>query len=232
MTQVRTGFDPKANGFQFTNRFQGGAVVAELARQDRLSELTGLEVPTAVRDLTDLASGASFWGTFGLCGGMSSTALERFKQGEPMPATRSIPDRDSELFQELVRRQADSLDGRKVLERCILWQLLPDSSPIWMFWAKGVGRVTTEQEWPKLRRALEAGAPTLLVLLRVQGIASPAENHQVMAVGCDYTGDGKAVVHMYDPNHPGAMPTVALDVKKRTVGPRQSTGERVRGFFV
>jgi hypothetical protein len=174
MTRVRTNFDPKANGFLFANRFQGGAVVAELARQDRLSELTGLKVPRAVRGLADLASGAGFWGTFGLCGGMSSTALQRFNRGEPIPATHSIPDVDSELFQELVRRQADSLQGRMVLERCLAWQLLPDRVPTWVFWAQGVGRLTTEREWPKLRAALEAGSPTLLVLVRVQGVGSPA----------------------------------------------------------
>jgi hypothetical protein len=232
MTKIRTNFDPKVNGFHFTNRFDGGAVVAELARQDRLSELTGLKVPKAAQDLADLASGASFWGTFGLCGGMSSTALEWFKQGDPIPVTHTIPNRDSELFRELVRRQADSLQGRTVLERCMVWQLLPDRAPAWMFWIKGVGKLTTQGEWPKLRAALETGTPTLLVLLRNHGVASPAKNHQVVAVGFDIMSGGGVVVHIYDPNHPGSSPTFALDVRNQTVGPKQSTGEPVRGFFL
>ena len=232
MTEIRTNFDPKTNGFQFTNRFPGGAVVAELARQDRLSELTGLKVPRAVRNLTDLASGAGFWGTFGLCGGMSSGALARFKHGEPVPVTRSIPEPDSELFRELVRRQAETLQGRKVLERCLAWQLSPDRASTWMFWTKGIAWLTTEREWPRLRAALQGGSPTLLCLLRVRGVGSPADNHQVVAVGADIAADGKVLVHMYDPNHPRAAPTFTLDTRNRTVGPRQSTGEPVRGFFV
>ena len=232
MTEIRTNFDPKTNGFQFTNRYPGGAVVAELARQERLSELTGLKVPRAVRNLTDLASGAGFWGTFGLCGGMSSGALARFEQGEAVPATRSIPEPNSELFQELVKRQADTLQGRKVMERCLTWQLLPDRTPTWMFWVKGVGRLTTESEWPRLRSKLQAGSPTVLCLIRVRGAGNPADNHQVVAVGADIESSGRVVVHLYDPNHPRATPTFPMDTVDQTVGPRQSTGEPIRGFFM
>lgn len=54
----------RCTGFQFNNRFAGGSVVAELAAEDRLSQLSGLKVPRAVRQLTDLAAGADFWGSF------------------------------------------------------------------------------------------------------------------------------------------------------------------------
>ena len=33
-----TDFDPDVYGFRFANRFSGGNVVAELARQERLSD--------------------------------------------------------------------------------------------------------------------------------------------------------------------------------------------------
>lgn len=230
--EVKTGFDPMVNGFGFTNRFLGGAVVSELARQDRLSELTGLKVPRVVRQLTDLAAGEEFWGTYGLCGGMSWAALDRFSKAEPAEPDRSIPAPDRDLFRELVTRQADSMRGRSLMERCILWQLLPDRTPWWMIWSKGVGRLTTEQEWPKLRAALHGGTPVGLVLIRVKGIADPSRHHQVVAVGYQVGEKGNLEVLLYDPNHPRRQPSFPLDPDSSTVGPRQSTGELVRGFFL
>jgi hypothetical protein len=229
--RIQTGFDPQVHGFQFTNRFAGGSVVAELAAQDRLSQLSGLKVPRAVRQLTDLAAGADFWGSFGLCGGMSWTALDRYRKGEPIADTRAIPERDTGLFRSLVTRQADSMSGRALLERCLLWQFLPDRAPWWMFWAKGVGRLTVEEEWPKLRHLLDSGEPTSLVLIRNQGIASPGDHHQVLAIGYE-TSNGAATIELYDPNHPRRRPTIPLDLEAQMCGPRQSTGERTRGFFV
>jgi hypothetical protein len=213
VTEVRTQFDPHLNGFQFPNRFPGGAVVAELVRQNRLSELTGLKVPRAIRTMTELASNEDFWGTFGLCGGMSSLALQRFGEGTAVPATHTIPAGDDELFHELVGEQADSLKGRTVLERCLIWQLLPDRAPWWMFWTKGVAQQTVQMEWPKLQASLGRGAPLLLVLLRAQGITSPAQNHQVVATGYDVAGDGDVTVHIYDPNHPRSEPTFPIDLQ-------------------
>jgi len=229
--KVQTEFDPPLHGFQFTNRFSGGAVVAELASQGRLSQLIGLQTPKAVRDLTDLAHSAEFWGNFGLCGGMSWSALDRYETGQPIETARAIPVRDSELFRQLVGRQADSMKGRSLLERCLIWQLLPDEAPWWLFWSKGVGRLTMEGEWPRLRASLDAGRPSSLVLIRNQGIASPGDHHQVVAIGYEMN-DGVVGIELYDPNHPRARPTIPLDLSARTCGPRQSTGERTRGFFL
>ena len=229
--KVQTGFDPELHGFQFTNRFAGGSVVSELARQDRLSQLSGLKVPRSVRQLTDLAKGADFWGSLGLCGGMSWTALDRYNKGEPVEDNRTIPERDTVLFRSLVTRQADSMRGRALLERCLVWQVLPNRAPWWMFWTKGVGRLTVEGEWPKLKATLDGGKPTSLVLIRNQGIASPGDHHQVVAVGYE-ASDGAAKIELYDPNHPRTRPTIPLDLKAQTCGPTQSTGERTRGFVV
>lgn len=229
--KVQTAFDPRLHGYQFTNRFSGGAVVAELIDQDRLTQLIGLKTPAVVRDLTNLAQSATFWGDFGLCGGMSWGALDAYETGQPIAGTRSIPDRGTELFRRLVTRQADSMRGRSLLERCLVWQLLPDQTPRWMFWSKGVGRLTVETEWPRLKSALDAGTPSSLLLIRNHGLASPGDHHQAVAIGYE-TSDGIARVELYDPNHPRARPTVPIDLRTRTCGPRQSTGERTRGFFV
>lgn len=230
--EVNTRFDPNVNGFGFTNRFRGGDVVAELARQDRLTELTGLKVPRALRQLTDLAAGEGFWGIFGLCGGMSWAAIDRFRRDERPDGDQSIPGPDSEIFRELVAKQADSLRGRKLMERCLVWQVLPDRAPWWMIWSKGVGRITVEQEWPKLRSALEAGEPSGLVLVRAAGVANPSVNHQVVAIGYQVTNAGNVEIRLYDPNHPRRRPSFLLQPTSRSVGPRQSTGEPIRGFFV
>jgi hypothetical protein len=228
---VQTGFDPKVHGFQFTNSFRGGSVMAELARQDRLSPLSGVKLPRALRHLTHLAENADFWGAFGLCGGMSWTALDRFERGQQIEDTRTIPAPDTELFRALVAKQADSMRGRSLLERCLVWQVLPGRAPWWMFWSNGVGRLTIEDEWPRLRGHLDRGTPMSLVLVRVEGVANPGDNHQVVAIGYE-TGDGAVQIEMYDPNHPRARPTIPLDLRRQTCGPRQSTGERVRGFFI
>lgn len=230
--EVTTGFDPRLHGFGFRNSFPGGSVVAELARQGRLSELTGLKVPRAIRGLTDLAAGGDFWGAFGLCGGMSWSALDRYQQSIPSAEIRSTPDSAHELFRELVKRQADSMKGRGLMERCIVWQFLPDRAPWWMIWSMGVGRLTASQEWPKLRSALDAGTPTGMVLIRAQGVVAPSKHHQVVAVGYRVSGAGAVTIDLYDPNHPGMRSSVPLEPVSQTVGPRQSTGESVRGFFV
>ncbi len=229
--EVRTGFDPAEHGFRFTNRFRGGEVVGEMVRQGRLQELTGLKVPRAVRHLTDLTEGEGFWGTFGLCGGMSWSALDAYRRGDPRPDTTSIPGSGSRLFTDLVNRQADSMRGGDLLERCLVWQVLPDKTPWWMFWSKGVGRLSVDGEWPKLRAALDSGIPTALALIRARGVAMPDKHHQVVATGYDLSGE-RAEIHLYDPNHPGSAPLLPIDLGAWSVGPRQSSGEEVRGFFV
>jgi hypothetical protein len=234
MVEVHTGFDPHVHGFKFANRFHGGAVVAELVRQGRLSELTGLNLPKAIRHLTDLAGAEDFWGTFGLCGGMSWAALDRYRRGEPIPETDSVPGTGEELFSELVGRQVDSMRGRQLLERCIVWQMLPDRVPWWWFWSKDVGRLTGHKEWPALRAALENDTPASLTLIRAHGVTSPARHHQVVATGYEDSNEGEVAVHLYDPNHPGSRPVIHLDLGEdyRSPRPRQSTGEPLRGFFV
>jgi hypothetical protein len=101
-----------------------------------------------------------------------------------------------------------------------------------MFWTHGVAKETIEEQWPRLHTALRAGNPTVIVLLRGRGITNPDVNHQVVAVGADVEDDGKVVVHIYDPNHPRQRPTFPLDIRNQTVGPKQSTGEVVRAFFI
>jgi hypothetical protein len=229
-----TDFDPDVYGFRFANRFSGGNVVAELARQERLSELVGLQLPRVVRDLANLAENAAFWGIFGLCGGMSWGALDRFHRRIPAPQIESPPAPGEELFSELVARQADSMRGRSLMERCLKLQITPDRTPYWLFWVKGVIRQTIEDQWPKLRQALDNGHPTALTLIRVSGLEPPARHHQVVAIGYDLVDSETVSIRLYDPNHPQSIKTLRLGTRPghQSIEADSFTGRGLRGFLV
>ena len=232
IVKVITDFKPETHGFGFPNRFSGGQVVGELARQGRLDELAGLDLPAVLPDMISLIRGMSFWGTFGLCGGMSWAALDAFFAGQSAP-TLSGPGPDSDLFGLLVRRQADSMRGTAMLERCLRWQITPDQAPWWWPWSTSVRGATEREEWPQLKVALDAGRPESLCLIRVRGVASPDRHHQVVATGYELEGSNLRV-RLYDPNHPKATPVLTMQLRRRPykMEPRQTTGEDLRGFFV
>lgn len=232
MTQ--TDFDPTVHGFMFPNRFPGGAVVAELARQHRLAELIGVQLPGAVRHLARLVENEDFWGTFGLCGGMSWGAIDRHRRGVPVPGARTSPASGEDLFSELVGLQADSMRGRRLMERCLGLQVVPDRTPWWWFWSQGVLDRTIDGQLPLLRDSLDRGAPTALTLIRASGTQSPARHHQVVAIGYEATGTDRTAIQLYDPNHP--LTTVTLRLTTRPKQPEieadGSTGRGLRGFVV
>ncbi len=228
-----TAFDPRTHGFGFSNRFLGGAVVAELSRQERLSELLGVTVPKGARLLTDIAGSMSFWGTFGLCGGMAWAALDRFFGRGSVPAATAPPGPGDPLFSELVRRQADSMGGQALIGRCLSWQFTPDEVPWWWFWTRGVRNMTVRREWPILKEMLDQGTPASLTLIRASGAADPSRNHQVVAIGYREEGASRQI-YLYDPNHPRARPHLQLDLgaNEDLQACSQSSGEPLRGFFL
>lgn len=233
MTHVRTTFDPAVHGFRFRNQFQGGHVVSELAAQGRIDDL-GIDLPPPVGDVLSLARGAGFWGTFGLCGGMSWAALDLYLKGQPAPSDSTSPRDGSELFSRLVGRQADSLAKTELLRKVLTWQLLPDSTQWWRFWLDNIGKLVEQREWPQLRAALDGGRPQSLCLIRSRGVSGFAKNHQAVATGYEIGADGRVTVDLYDPNHPGMTPKVSFQPGggANRIDARQSTGEPVRGFFV
>lgn len=227
-----SGFDPPTHGFAFTNRFEGSEVVAELVRGGLMAELVGIRLPRPVRHLTDAAAGLDFWGTFGLCGGMSWAALDRYFTGAPVPPSDRPPISGDDLFSELVRRQVESMSGGALIARCLTWQVTPDRTPWWMFWSRGVLQMTGEREWSALKSSLEAGTPAPITIVRLGGATNPSRNHQVVAIGYQEE-EATRRVHLYDPNHPGARPSLQMTLGPggRLLGCRQTTGEAVRGFF-
>lgn len=227
-------FDPRTHGFGFSNRFSGGDVVAELIRKDTLSQLTGIRVPRPARHLADVAASLDFWGTFGLCGGMAWAALDRYFGGATTPNVTTPPGPGDDLFSELVERQVASMGGRRLIARCLAWQLTPDRTPWWIFWTRGVLQLTERREWPALRSSLDRRVPASLTLVRIAGLASPSLNHQVVAIGYHHLDQLTVQVHLYDPNHPGDRPGLFMNFNAEglLVACSQTTGEPVRGFFV
>ena len=166
----------------------------------------------------------------GLCGGMCFTVRDLFEAGIPVPTDREPPVNGSPRFKSIVRRQVQSLD----------WLRLP--ARFWMRSALGASfggdraRATYKQEWPKIRRELDAGRLAMLGLTRVAG-KNPfrlTANHQVIAYG--YAEDGRGVtLRLYDPNWPDndtVTATLHLDPALRATGLEQSTGEPLLGYFL
>jgi len=163
---------------------------------------------------------------YGLCGGMCFSALDFYYAGLPVPDETEIPTRGSELYDHLLKRQLDSLPPPSMPLRLFEWMLLSPAQ-VWR-------RVATT-EFPKLRRRLDRGDPTVLCLIRARGFDDPAKNHQVVATAYAYDEETKtAVIWLYDPNHPGEEPTLEISLANPQEGirGRQSTGEPLYGFFV
>ena len=208
--------------------------MSELAAQGRLDDQLGIDLPGPIADVLSLAREAGFWGTFGLCGGMSWAALDLYLLGKPVPEGSNPPGGGTALFATLVGRQADSLAKTQLFQKLLAWQLLPDSMQWWRFWLDNVGKLVQSREWPQLRASLDAGRPQSICLVRSRGISGFANNHQVVAIGYE-TGPGERVtVDLYDPNHPGFVPKLSFQpgAGANRIDARQSTGEPVRGFFV
>lgn len=214
MISATTGFEAAEHGFHFRNSYRGDDVIAAVAPGSAAEVLVGND---------------DFWKGWGLCGGMSWSALDRFLAGEPIPGDNRRPSRTSQLFQELVHRQLDSFDGIHLLSRCVDWQSRADTRRWWdprdTTW-----RMTTHH-WPLLKQSIDAGVPASLTLIRTKTKLS--KNHQVLATGYCVDAAGIGYVTLYDPNHPGETPNIRLRLDGPEAGrAEQSTGEPLRGFFV
>jgi hypothetical protein len=228
-----TGFDPTVHGFHFRNRFSGSDVIDELVEQRRLDELLGVDLPDPLEDLVGRVRGATFWGAFGLCGGMSWAALDRYFKDQIPPAQASGPDRETELFNELVARQADSMQGGQMIATCLRYQMVPEVAPAWWPWRRSLGRITETTEWPKVRASLDSDRPAPICLVRVRGVSNPDRHHQVLTTGYRLDGGDLLTIGVYDPNHPDARPeiTMRLGTRRHDLHLSQTTREPLYGFF-
>jgi hypothetical protein len=207
MVNARTSFEPTINGFKFINYFQ---LPSSISLNISFIHVPSVSLPQLV---------------YGLCGGMSYSALDYYHAGMAIPGDANVPASGSPIYEYLLRRQLASLDHGTV-QKVLLWMLAPDEELAeWM--ANG--------ELSTLRTTLDGGNPAVLVLIRARGLSDPSHNHQVTAIGYDFDPDTSAMtIYLYDPNHPGEEPCLTLSLANPAGGLNlaQSTGEPLRGFFV
>jgi hypothetical protein len=222
-TAAVPGFRPSVHGFPFANSWPPGPTV----------KFAGLD--PRIIGIGDASAG--------LCGGMAVAVRDLYEAGLVAPADREPPANGSPRFQAIVRRQVQSLDWLRVPLRYFDLQALRPDPPTW--WSRASRRepprvVAIRDEWPKICDEIDDGHPSVVGLIRVQGL-SPSiltRNHQVLAFGYGEE-DGHRVLRIYDPNHPGndtveLRATIDQD-KARPMHERialaQSTGEPLLGFF-
>ena len=216
----QTAFEPGVHGFRFSNSWNGADIVAEL--------LDGFEIAPM------LPVPDGFWDRWGLCGGMAWHALDCFFMRNPMPQQTTRPQRESDLFRILVARQVVSFRGLALLSECLRWQSRRDQN-IWWDPRRGVGAMTQSKHWPRIRASIDAGYPASLCIIRASGATNPTDNHQVLAIGYEYDdADRRVELDLYDPNHPNTRPQISFEIGHPggRISARQSSGERVRGFFL
>ena len=198
-----SGFLPSATGFHFANDFEAAPVLT-------------FRLPFVGEIPIGNASG-------GMCGGMAYAAADLFLAARKPPADKVAPKPGTSLFRHIAGRLLDSFGGlRGILD--YLRFMAADPVGIW--------RLSCAQ-WPAVRRALDAGRPCPLGLVKVWS-RNPfllGNNHQVLAYGYDLGEGGDLVLRIYDPNEPGDD-RVTLAMGLRSPGEiRYSADSAGRGFF-
>lgn len=242
-------FDPRRDGFSFSNSFRWtDADLGHLAK--RLRPLAGAVLGTAGALGGRLARGrgtgvagalaggamgsvglgdglvftiAKQWRTFGLCGGMSLAAIERWPGRTRVPTSALEKDAIRPLLR---RRQAETL--RRSLPRFVA------------AWARARLDGTAHpplghslvREVESAAAQIESGRPAVLGV--VGDSPDPFANHQVVAFGVERLASGGARFTIYDPNAPGQTRHVtarplASDPSKTDVTTDIPTGPRARG---
>ncbi len=201
-----TDFRPSTHGWAFPNRFRYPP------------SMLGLSVPVSP--------------TFGFCGGLCWSALDRY-YAERLPTALDAPRPGEPLYEELLQRQLNALSTGGWI-RVHEWQAKPDTPE--RFRRNDIGTATLA-EYRRARQLLDSGEPVLLHLVRVAGpFANPTENHQVLAWSSQENPTARnARIRVYDPDRPGdddVFIELALKRENGRVALRQSTGEALRGFFV
>lgn len=183
MTAAATRFRPEIHGFRFVNSFT-------LVKPSQIELPFGLTI-----DLRSIC--------FGLCGGMCAAALDYFYGEEALPEVADPNALPPGLFQYLCERQLDSMSIPIVL-KFIEWMVIEDQER---------ARRMVRTEIRAITRALDAGKPVILGLIRATGAASPTTNHQVLALGYRLDEATRVMtIDLYDPNRPGLKTFVRMDL--------------------
>jgi len=123
-----------------------------------------------------------------------------------------VPPADGRLGVYLRKRDADSFAALSARE-FVRWSLAPDFPTRCH---RGVVDLTVEEQFPRLRRSIDAGRPVPLGLIAARSLDAheAARNHQVVAYGYDEDPDSGAFrIHVYDPDRPGEAVVLGLEPK-------------------
>lgn len=195
-------FSPAQNGYHFVNLFKGVMLPFSIPEIPGLNRLSG---------------------TYGLCGGMASTAYDHYLFGRETPRQNSVPRGGSTLQRYLYRRQMDSFGtlGEYIL-KFASWMKLPDDT------ADGLCSLTAH-EFQHFRARLANNMGSVLGLLYAKGskISHLFLNHQVLGYALDSPDEDHSVIHIYDPNYP-ERDDVTIRVERCIVG--QQNGQPIHGL--
>jgi hypothetical protein len=168
---------PTLHGFHFVNSF------------------SGFFLPFALPPIPGLTKTNS---VYGLCGGMSASALDFFLANRPIPATNQIPNAGTPLQRYLYKRQLDSLGTMgEVILRFVDWMGRPEDGQ------QGTNKLTLD-EFTKFQPVLDRFTPQPLGLQYVKwkDTNQVMNNHQVLAHAYTRAANGVLQIQIYDPNYP------------------------------
>jgi len=150
---------------------------------------------------------------------MAFAALDYWFAGLPVPTHRAedfgatgVPPAEGRLGVYLRKRDADSFAALSARE-FVRWSLAPDFPTRCH---RGVVDLTVEEQFPRLRRSIEAGRPVALGLVAARGLDGneAARNHQVVAHAYEEDPESGAFrMHVYDPDRPGEQVVLGFEPK-------------------
>lgn len=219
-------FRPSQHGFRFVNSFQGAPLSGALGAV--ASRFTG--------------------GSYGLCGGMSALAADLYLEQHSVPPDSKPPAAGTELYQRLLGRQVDSLDGLRLPEQYARWMQLADGGPLGT-------RAMTWWGLACVQGEILGNKPGIVgeVLASSGNGRKIWENHQVLGYwAAADVQTGVVTVRIYDPNHPGndearlvatprvegvtvsplGLPLIAMGYEVRATFRAGDAGRVVRGVFL
>ncbi len=200
------GFLPSTSGMKFTNHFPSGIPIVSIPLP------IGRSIP--IGDASN-----------GVCGGMVYAAMDLFlaRPRLRVPDTTTSPDGENPLTRYVTRRLVDSFALERGVSSNVARYLRLMSTPDRdSFIVDGVGSVMAHQEWPKVKRDIDAGRPSPLGLVAGRHV-SPMDFsakvsllghcHQVLAYAYDVSDAELLTLHVYDPNDPrNDTTTIRLDL--------------------
>ncbi|TLN04466.1 hypothetical protein FDZ74_14190, partial [bacterium] len=184
-------FSATLNGYHFVNAFKGVPLPFSIP-----------EIPGLIR----------LSGTYGLCGGMSSSAYDHYLYGREIPANVSTPRSGSVLQRYLYRRQMDTFGtlGEYIL-KFASWMKLPDDT------AEGLCTLTLH-ELEQFRARLANNAASVLGIVYEKGtrVSHLFLNHQVLGYALEVADEDHSAIRIYDPNYPG-RDDVSIKLERRII---------------